>query len=243
MKLDPQFYHLNTPGHLFKTKFAPELQRLVDVLEQRLLPVLNNDAICEEAKDLSEAEWERCMALPGTGDGCPSDFVGQAEDVGASHWEAMNNVRQSLLNLYAPVLLHAWEQQLSHFWKGFLQPSGKPIQPQDLNQSYINGYLAASGIDLTAFSSWQKIYELRLVANTVKHAAGRSCDKLKRQRPELFTPPCFKGTGLEGNPFTCHGNAPLTDADFYLTLDDLKAYLDALLLFWKELEKALPTGN
>ena len=52
--------------------------------------------------------------------------------------------------------------------------------------------LSVYGIKIEAFHSWNKINELRLVANTAKHADGTSCEELKRLRPEHFTYPALK---------------------------------------------------
>ncbi len=227
----------NSWDKLFQSDFVPALRRLVEVLEVRLLPAFDN--IDAEAKALTGAEWERCMSLPSSGDGCPSDFVDRANDAGASHWMALNNVRQSLLNLYAPALFHAWEQQLFRFYRLSHLRDGKACPSKEIDINAVEKHMKSKHIGLRSFLSWVGIEELRLVAHTVKHAAGRSCAQLKKRRPDLFIPPCLKGKGLEGNPFACCGKAPISDADFYLTLDDLKAYLDALLLFWDELANAL----
>jgi hypothetical protein len=42
------------------------------------------------------------------------------------------------------------------------------------------------------FSSWKRIKELPLVANTIKHAEGGAAKKLRRLRPDLFVHPKYR---------------------------------------------------
>ena len=53
-------------------------------------------------------------------------------------------------------------------------------------------YKAHFQVDLTQFPSWPVIEELRLVANTAKHAEGQSADQLRRIRPEIFHSPIIR---------------------------------------------------
>jgi hypothetical protein len=46
--------------------------------------------------------------------------------------------------------------------------------------------LKSEGVDIESLKSWSKINELKLVADSVKHAEGRSSEELKKLRLDLF---------------------------------------------------------
>lgn len=95
-------------------------------------------------------------------------------------------------------------------------------------------------IDIYGFAAWNKLQELPLVANTVKHADGRSCDELKQCRPDLFLAP-----GLEDRPWPPDILArvpvyePLAGDDLYPSLEEFMKYADATKQFWEELAQAV----
>jgi len=101
--------------------------------------------------------------------------------------------------------------------------------------------LRKSDIDITSFSSWSKIDELRLVANTVKHADGDSADKLRCCRPDLFTFPDPVSKSILPHQFIILRQVfqPLTGKDLFVTVSDLSSYVDVIKQFWFELAKAL----
>ena len=94
------------------------------------------------------------------------------------------------------------------------------------------------GIDIKKFACWSKIDELRLVANTVKHAEGSSSQKLRNIRPDLFKNPYLSGfLGLPvPNPQIFQ---PLFGDDLYVSLQDVKGYRDQLIQFWEKFADAL----
>jgi UDP-N-acetylglucosamine transferase subunit ALG13 len=95
------------------------------------------------------------------------------------------------------------------------------------------------GIDIVAFSSASKINELRLVANTVKHADGGSCADLKKIRPDLFVFPDLKKYRDEiGYETMIEVFTPLAGEDVYIGIEDFKKYVEAVKEFWDELAAA-----
>ena len=90
------------------------------------------------------------------------------------------------------------------------------------------------GIDIKNFACWSKIDELRLVANTVKHAEGKSSHKLRKIRPDLFINPLFSQDSFFLQGFDSVFQ-PLVGDDLYVSLQDIKDYCDHLVQFWEEL--------
>ncbi|MGD9125416.1 MAG: hypothetical protein PVG60_09995, partial [Desulfarculaceae bacterium] len=87
--------------------------------------------------------------------------------------------------------------------------------------------------DIEKFDSYQQIEVLRLLANVVKHAEGNSCQLLHNKRPDFFErkDPLFSNTmSLQPLPV----DLPLGGADIYVSLDDIREFIDSIKKFWNE---------
>ncbi len=220
----------------FQAEFIPQIKAIVDTLEKRVLPGFEN--IEEESEQVSKETWERFMSMPGTGDEDPADFAEVAEQAGVSHYLLLDGIRQGILNLFAAALYHAFEQQIMLFHRKEVL---KPAEENDhklFTLSEFQRRLSHSGIDIKMFSSWAKIEELRLVANTVKHAEGNSAKRLYTLRPDMFQDPHLDRSRLPKtrNPRIFQ---PLVGEDLYVSLADIHNYCGSLITFWKELSNAM----
>jgi hypothetical protein len=94
-----------------------------------------------------------------------------------------------------------------------------------------NWYSANLGIDLASLPAWARIDELRLVANSVKHAEGRSAQQLRELRADLFQNPAFAHIRAEmGGRWLDRQEPlamPLAGEDLFVTENDLQAYATA----------------
>ena len=224
----------------FQTEFVPELNAIVDVFENRLLPNLKEGEIAEESQRIQEEAFERFMSMPGTGEEGPSVIAEKAETAGISHYILMNGIRQGMLNLSATMLFHAFEHQVISFHRNNVLSESEENDPEQFKLSVFQCRLKECGIDIGKFPSWPKIYdELRLVANAVKHAEGSSSHKLRKIRPDIFQNPHFSGfseflSGLGSQVFQ-----PLVRDGLYVSVQDIKDYRDHLVRFWSELADAM----
>lgn len=223
----------------FGTTFKPHLERTLQVLEQRLLPSF--DGIEAEATALREQTYQELLSTPIEHDAADgSMFADAAFEAGFDYYAGMDAIRQALVNSFAPMLYHTWEQQLLAFHRReVLQPSEEHSNPL-LKLSVLRKRLAAGGLDISQFSTWSHIDQLRVVANTVKHADGDSADILKAQRPEFFD--ATRGNGqLAAMPFRVTRSVyrPMSGEDLYLNVADIKAYGAATIKFWDELADGL----
>jgi hypothetical protein len=149
-------------------------------------------------------------------------------------------IRQGIINMFAAGLHHAFEQQFLFFHKEELVPYDLQHDKSQLKIAKAKVALADRNIDIASFESWDTLNELRLVANTVKHAEGDSSEKLRRIRPDLFEDPQIKKFSLEGWPRTSSPiYLPMVGEDLFVTVDDLNQYRDAIVGFWRELADAL----
>ena len=228
----------------FEPAFCRPVRVFVEAVETRLLPTFDN--IEKEAEAVAQAEWEDMSAAAAPDDYIdPGDIAEQAYGAGLDYYDSLSNVRQSILNLSVVALHHMFEQQTLWFFQRKVLHPGRERALQELlekdpreAQKYLNlgavkDHLKSGGIDLAALACWRRLCELRLVANTVKHAGGTASEELRAKRPELFVHPALRDRA----PFY---NArprlyrPAAGEDLYLTLDDLKAYGGAVQQFWRE---------
>jgi hypothetical protein len=224
---------------VFRGEFSKQLAAIVDVLETRLLPGFAG--IDEEAEAVSEQAWESFMSGPGTGDEDPGDFAEAAQEAGIAHYLLLDGIRQGTLNLFAAALYHAFEQQILFFHRKQVLLPKEENDPRLFEIRTFCARLRNLGIDITQFGLWPKVQELKLVANTVKHAEGDSAQRLHAARPDLFVHPQAGPVGMAHSAQTVRVFQPLIGDDLYLSLRDVKEYRDSLLAFWKELSEALVT--
>jgi hypothetical protein len=93
---------------------------------------------------------------------------------------------QATLNLFSAGLFHVIEQQLAELTRD--AAIEKEVSDTKL-EVVVDWYRKNCQLDLTQFSSWPVIEELRLVANTTKHAEGPSANQLRTKNPKLFQYP------------------------------------------------------
>ena len=219
----------------FRGEFTPQLRAILEVLEKRLLPGFAG--IEQEAEKLSQEAWDAFMAAPATGEEDPSEFAEVAEQAGVSHYLLLDGIRQGMVNLFAAAIYHAFEQQVMLFLRREM------LHPREENNAKLFGIsefqnrLKAQGIDVADLPSWRKVDELRLVANTVKHAEGKSARDLHDIRPDLFEHPQFAGMPFSGGGARVF--QPLVGEDLYVSLDDVREYCNSVVQFWKEFGEML----
>jgi hypothetical protein len=224
-------------SRVFKEEFVPQLRAIYEVLERRTLPAF--DDIDREAATISEKAWDGFMSGLETGEEDPSEFVDAAQQAGVSHYVLWNGIRQGIINLFAAALYHPFEQQLMLFHRREILRSHEANNPNLFSINECQKRLDGLGICISQFSSWDAVNELRLVANTVKHAEGDSADKLYKLRPDLFENPDIRGMGFSIDKSSPRVYQPLVGEDLYVSLDDVSHYRISVISFWNELGEAM----
>jgi hypothetical protein len=233
-------YHPNYWRRYFSGQFVPAIEHLIDTLESRLLPNFQKTDINNEAEAVADEAWEQFMSMPATGDEDPADFAEAAHEAGLNHYMIVTGIRQGIINMFATGLYHAFEQQLLFFHREELLPYEQQHDKTQIKISRAKELLSDRGIELSSFESWLAIDELRLVANTVKHAEGDSADQLRKRRPDLFEDPQLTGLGSTSlSQSACQVYLPMVGEDLFVQVDDLTKYRDALVQFWHELGNSL----
>ncbi len=198
-----------------------------------------------EASDIENKKWKE-FSSGISFDADPANLAEQAMEEGLEHYLLMANLRQGMINLFAITLYHVFEQQISIILNRevpYCCPNWE--KPKQLSLDEIKcQFKKFFGIDVAKFKSWQKLHELCLVANSVKHAQGNSSDKLYEIRQDLFINPIISEEfSLSHDPpalseihDSLTGFYPLTGNGLYVSINDIKVYRDLLVCFWEELE-------
>ena len=234
--------HLNGRfwSNWFRSVFCREITLYCDTVVQRCLPTL--DEIAAEAQSAAESEYARFGEMPYTDDGPgPDELADVALNKGIGRFEELSSVRQILLNLFVAGLHHLFEQQLLYFLRRQVL---RPENEDDVSLMRVDelcARLIERGLDVKTLQSWRTITELRLVANVVKHAEGRSCGELRGRRPDLFVHPSLRlgrDSELAG---IVPVYRPLGGDSIYVTEADVSRYRDELVAFWHEFAGKIET--
>jgi hypothetical protein len=201
---------------------------------KELVPVFDN--IEERAEEVSNAEYGRLGSQPAYDDS-RFDIGVAAEDAhekGLAYYLTMTALRQAVLNLFAVGFFHLIEQEIADLCH---DGSFGVAPPTDSKLSKVaEWFLVHFCLNLEALSAWSEVDELRLVANTVKHAEGDSAQKLRQKRPALFENPVSRALypGLPTPPIL-PVRLPLGGEDVFITAEDLRRYARAANAFIEEI--------
>ncbi len=224
-------------GRVFDEEFAPQLRGLVEALESRVLPGFQD--IEQGAEQYSDDLWKQAGEMPGTGDEDMSQIAEAVTDAGVQRYMLLEGIRQGIVNLFAASLYHAFEQQVMLFHRKEVLHPTEENDTKLLDMREFRHRLSAYGIEVDKFRTWPVIQELRLLANTVKHAAGPSAQELHELRPDFFRQAGLPGLGEWVTRWKPRVFQPLVGKDLYIEPKDVKAYLNSLVEFWEELWVAL----
>jgi hypothetical protein len=216
--------------------FIPEIDLYASCLTDKVIPAFDN--LEEESKSIAHKEFKNRDASFGSNTDL-SNLAEEAEDKAIDYYVMMKNMLQGVINMFAAGLYHIFEQQIFFFHRKELLRRDEEDNTNLLKFEDVVVRMANNGIDIKKFKSWKKIYELRLVADTVKHADGRSSEELKKLRPNLFWRPDFvDGFDLQKlTPTSVY--KPIMGEDFYITQQEFMLYVKAVKDFWYEMIGAL----
>jgi hypothetical protein len=219
--------------------FLPYIRVLREVYFKRLAPTFDDANV--DADRVSEEVW-RQLGEAASSEADPGDLAEIAHHAGIDRYLMLSDARQTLNNLYAVALHHLLEQQQIVLLRRELLAKEDEHESALHNRDRFVAELRAQGIDPTSYASWKALDDLRLVANSVKHADGPSVVALKQRRPEMFTHPF-----LRNDPDSLARDSallefhrvyqPLAGDDLYVTDDELSQFFDAAEQFWTELAR------
>jgi hypothetical protein len=215
-----------------RKQFITQVKLFVENVEKRLIPTF--DSIEKEAESIQQQVWNNICSSSSSPDVDPSDLAEKARDAGIEYYEMVSGVKQALLNICATSLYHLYEQQVIFMLRREILHPSLENDINLLNVKTFKEELQKFDVDITQFSSWPVIDELRLVSNSVKHAEGSSAAELRKINPDIFENPVLKkyGTGFKNSSSWLY--MPLAGDDLYVGIDDLKKYQNGIVTFWNE---------
>jgi hypothetical protein len=226
---------------LYTSDFIQTIDYYAKSLHEKVLPSFSD--IAEEADRVEKETANQLSSFD------PADIAEHVIDAGVDFTLMAHGVVQGIINMFTAGLYHLFEQQLlwlyrqELLWEWFRQVPPVNLLNKDLltvvqaQKRLLQDYK----IDLTVFTSWSTLEELRLVANVVKHADGRSCDDLKQRRLDLFIHPTMKDETLLDDSILRRRPVyqPLSGEDIYISPEEFTRYVEATKKFWQEFAEAV----
>jgi hypothetical protein len=216
----------------------PQVQVLASTLRDRILPAFAN--IEQEAQDHAEEVYRELGNQPAFNDSVDmADLAEAANERGLARYEALTGVRQAIINALTVALHHMLEQELLFFLRRHVLHRSEEPDLSLAKLAILWARLRARGLEVEALDGWSKLRELGLVANTVKHADGRSADDLKRLRPDLFVPPELRTTRFARSATGRRVYRPASGNDLYVSQADFEEYTAAAEHFLRAFADAI----
>lgn len=220
--------------------YVPEIESLREAILTHIIPALPNAEI--EAEAYQQPKWDDAMSQLSDGNVDEGDLAEWALDRGIERYQRLTGVRQATRNMATVMLWHLLEQQMLCFHRRQvltfeeeqIARNNPKVHKRLGTLQVFEGRMEKGGLGLDQITVWEEVSELRLVANTVKHGAGDSANRLHSLRPDLFSPPNIKEF-VGSFPSSPHNvERPAAGDDLYVADQDLVDYFDAALAFWSE---------
>ena len=196
---------------------------------ERVFPAFAN--IEQEAQDHGEAVFQAGLAGPVSAHGDESHLAEHAHEAAQVHYGELEQVLQTSINFAAATIFHAhWETPVRD-WLGREAPmfGASKTQMKKIEGTKIEdiaAFLSGHGWTFAKAPWFATLDELRLVANTVKHARGDSARELFKRRPKLFWP--YNMVDEDEHL----GNSEPDGTNLVITPEDFAAYAAAVEDFW-----------
>jgi hypothetical protein len=222
----------------FRSIYIPEIETFAQCLVDRILPTFNK--LEDEASEIQEKENERLCMLSGPDDDGET-IAKQAHEAGEDHYTRFSYMRQGIINMFCAGLYHLFEQHLFNIYRLEILGIGTKVE-DDLSVNNVKQkLLERTGINIETVGNWLIFNELRLIANTVKHADGYSSKRLKEIKANLFYNPALAGSPtLKSKPGPVL--KPMFGEDLYVTLEDFSHYVETIKSFWLELANLIESN-
>ena len=223
---------LYVPEHT-RRYFQSQISSFIEIYSQKLLPVFKE--MGKEADKCASDFYNDYMNQPSNGDSVdPGSIAEEARDIGVEHYCFLKLGRYHLTAAWHAMLYEFWEQQIRSFlfreiskdkatgdFKNFCDDLGK-----------IKTELELHNVDIKKWLCWNKIDELHLLCNVIKHSDGWSLDRLRKKNPAVLK----KGSVVDVELVELYRTSLLEEA---LNIDEttLQDYKDALLSFLENIHE------
>ncbi len=219
-----------TPDH--KKYFQGKIQSLTRVFIDKLFPTFIN--IQEEAEEHSENLFDSICQSVGGENSDPSDAAEYAMDEGVEYYQALSLAKYGFTAFSISLLYHFWEQQIKYYLFNELRKNRYRIDFKDFskiiyNINNIKNLLLEHDVDIEKFDSWDKLNELRLLNNAVKHGSTDNFLRLKNKNSTLF-----HSWIIEDDETITRLDSCILEEILDISEANFKEYSDVLMQFWEE---------
>lgn len=218
-----------------KNDFKEEIDLFVNTYMDRIAPVFAS--IDDEAERKTDEYFEQ-LGMYCISEYCdPGDYADQARDFGYEYWAGLALMQYNTRLMNISTLYQFWEQQLRGFAFSELtrqhtlaDEKGRRIEFTSFCTKFneIEQLLMQCGVGKNSLVSWDKINELRLLQNVIKHGDGTSASQLEQIRPDIFR---IVGKHKAKDLYLTTLNERVLDIED----SEIVTYGNALKEFWDEL--------
>ncbi len=221
-----------------REKYKNEIRLIIDTYKNRISPVFNN--IESDADEIADKYYQSFAEAPSSGENAENEMANAAEnamEVGLDYYQGISLMKYNNLAAWLVILYQYWEQQVRLFLfeeeRHYFQIDIKTFCTNGINE--IKEHFKFHNEDIEKLSSWNKVDELRLLCNTIKHGDGKAAQSLKIIRPDLFKP--MRDIG--GGDLLDLYKTTLNDVVLDISDDQMSEYGQSLLNFWDELDERM----
>lgn len=217
-----------------RDNFITDLEQICTIYNTKFEPIFLD--IETEAKNIENNTWESMMhSVPYDENVDPSDYAETALETGIEHYEMLYLMKYRTICMWISCLCQIWEQQLYSFVITELQSDGLKPCEKEKGFSFSKDIFSSYGIKFEDLKCWDKIKELRLLVNVIKHAEGRSEEDLRKINKQYFEKPNIM---FESDSLKLYHNS-LLENNLNVSSKDLEEFKNALVSFWQELPERM----
>jgi hypothetical protein len=232
-----QLYLDGTVRNLMKSP----IELYAETYTKKIIPLFSK--IEQESKDIENKTYKELSASFDPDIHCESEFIDEALGAGQEYYAGMVLMQYNMKLMCISTLYQFWEQQVRRFI--FEESSPRFIHKKGNSIDF--KYFCSRGIndikqnfkkfnqDLEKLTSWNKINELRLLANVIKHGDGYSATHLSRIRPDFFK---YDDENYSSNRLDVY-KTTLNDIVLNIADSEFLDYCKAIILFWDELPESM----
>ena len=224
-----------------RQKYIDDLSFIKTMFVERIQPIFSN---AEAEAEAYQAElWDAIMSCPCAEDtyADPGDYVDFVRDEAIERYDMLHLMHYRNIGMWIACMCQVWEQQLYSFVLQEAEKEGLKYDVSDIKRGFAfsKEVFAWHQQPFEQMETWNKIRELRLLVNVIKHAEGDSEQKLRILRPDYFTEEIC---GTQYDLMSLY-HTTLLEPTLMIKEQDFIDYYDALVKFWAALPERMYTDD
>lgn len=212
----------------YRESLKNEIRFFTKIYFDKIRPAFSNiDAEAEEYKEKLLANFNRNYDSDYPDFNDYISIIEQTHEITGEYWLNLDLMKHNSLLMWIAMLYQYWEQQMRRFLHNEMKKYFKiEFAKFCVRIEEIKKCFSFHGIDIESLQSWDKVNELRLLCNVIKHGDGSAAKKLYKIRPDLFK--------SEDTDMLRLYKTTLLDHVIQVTEEDLQSYSDALIELWDQ---------